>query len=140
MSDPCAGVRCGAPACPLGTTFTTLPGECCPSCTPIADASIGTCDRAGYAQYLGKQITALDALSCRVESDCTIVSLSSACQFDCGTAVSAKSAVALYGAAEKLASTACIGCPWISGGNCPSAHSSCVDGACTLILSGPSQK
>jgi hypothetical protein len=107
---------------------------------PIADASAGVCDRAAYAQYVSKQFAALDALSCSVESDCSIVSLSSACQFDCGTAVSVKSAKAVYVAVEQFASTACVGCPWSSGGSCIPAHSSCVDGECTLILSGSSPR
>jgi hypothetical protein len=133
MSDPCAGVPCGVISCPPGSTATTSPGQCCPSCTPIADAGVSTCDRAGFTLYVGKQVAALDALSCAIESDCTIVSLSSACEFDCGTAMNAKSARAVFGAAEVFASTACAGCPPTVGGSCTPAHASCVQGECTLI-------
>jgi hypothetical protein len=138
--DPCAGVRCGLPMCPPGSTLVSLPGECCPSCTATAvDASLGSCNQNGYAQLVQKEILSLDALSCMIDSECTVVTLVNSCELNCGRAVNVNASATLYDAAQKFAILSCSGCPPTAGGTCPGAFiTKCVNGQCQLVLTLPS--
>jgi hypothetical protein len=52
--NPCAGVRCAGPNCPPGSTIISLPGQCCPSCSPeMVDASTGGVTSSGGTTSTG---------------------------------------------------------------------------------------
>jgi hypothetical protein len=47
----CKDVECPSFACPAGTDFVTLPGQCCPSCVTPADAGSGALPCPSVASY-----------------------------------------------------------------------------------------
>ncbi len=138
MSNPCDGVTCPTVFCADGFEPTIAPGACCAQCEPVApiDASAGPCDQMGFATFLDKQITSLDARSCSVDADCTIMALDTNCQSDCGTILNTKSVMAIYSAARQFASMNCTGCV-IAGGGCNATLPRCVNGQCAGILALP---
>jgi hypothetical protein len=139
LVDPCAGVRCGLPMCPPGSTIVSVPGQCCPVCAaPAVDASLGSCDQNGYAELVQKEILSLDALSCMIDPECTVITLVNSCELNCGRAVNVRSSSSLYNAAQQFANANCTDCPPTGGPTCPAAFvTKCVSGQCQLVLTLP---
>jgi hypothetical protein len=160
----CSTVRCVAPTCPGGQVAVKPPGECCASCPGDPNCANVVCDdvrcEAGYhaetpagecclacvpdvsceAGKMGWQAlydtltTELDALSCTVNEDCTVVSLGSLCRLDCGTAVNVSSAETLGAELNGYGAENCASCPQ-SGAMCPAVilTAVCTDGVCEIL-------
>jgi hypothetical protein len=97
---------------------------------------MGPCDPAGYAQFIQKEMIALDALSCTAATDCVVAPMPTACSPGCATAANVKSWKLLYAAAQQYAGVSCSGCPPTGGGSCAVYAPACVNGQCQRGPSG----